>query len=165
MPTGLPLTFDFYDDLGESRTRFRSMIAAVRTQADRPENNQLTVMRLSDLARIKVETEDDILGDELQPDKEDDEDDSDSDEMSLDLLYGALLNQALWWSQPDPCYAEFKYNRYLESAGTVNLFNVESIMQRFSMREGKRVGNVISHRSHTSVTRNTKRKDMLSTGL
>jgi hypothetical protein len=36
-------------------------------------------MRLSDLARIKVETEDDILGDE-QPDKEDDEDDSDSED-------------------------------------------------------------------------------------
>jgi hypothetical protein len=37
----------------------------------------------------------------------------------------------------DPYAAEFKYNRYLSDAGTVNLFNVESIMQRFSMREGK----------------------------
>jgi hypothetical protein len=35
---------------------------------------------------------------------------------------------------------EFKYNHTWSDAGTVNLFNVESIMQRFSMREGKGVG-------------------------
>jgi hypothetical protein len=39
------------------------MIAAV-VQADRPENNQLTVIEIVRLGTIKVETEDDILGDE-----------------------------------------------------------------------------------------------------
>jgi ribosome assembly protein RRB1 len=135
------LTFDFLrDDLGESRTRFpHSMIAAVGTQADRPENNQLTVMRLSDLARIKVETEDDILGDEYNPDKEDDEDDEDSDdEIDLDPVmehysikhYGGV-NRIRAMPQESSIIATWS------DAGTVNLFNVESIMQRFSMREGK----------------------------
>jgi ribosome assembly protein RRB1 len=135
------LTFDFLrDDLGESRTRFpHSMIAAVGTQADRPENNQLTVMRLSDLARIKVETENDILGDEWNPDKEDDEEDSDSeDEIDLDPImehysikhYGGV-NRIRAMPQNSNIIATWS------DAGTVNLFNVESIMQRFSMREGR----------------------------
>lgn len=136
------LTFDFLrDDLGESRTRFpHSMIAAVGTQADRPENNLLTVMRLSDLARIKVETEDDILGDEYNPDANDDEDDDEDSEDEIDLdpvmehysikHYGGV-NRIRAMPQQSNIIATWS------DAGSVNLFNVESIMQRFSSREGK----------------------------
>jgi ribosome assembly protein RRB1 len=138
------LTFDFLrDDLGESRTRFpHSLIAAVGTQADRPEKNQLTIMKLSDLARIKVETEDDILGDEYNPDKKDDDDDDESsdseDEIDLDPTmehysikhYGGV-NRIRAMPQQSSIIATWS------DAGRVNLYNVESILQRFSLGGGK----------------------------
>jgi hypothetical protein len=78
MPTGLP-TFDFYDDLGESRTRSAPMIAAVGTQADRPENNQLTVRDCPTWHASKLRPRMTFWV-TSNPDKEDDEDDSDSED-------------------------------------------------------------------------------------
>lgn len=134
------LTFDFLrDDRGEARTRFpHSLLAAVGTQADRPENNQLTIMKLSDLSRIQVETEDDILGEEYNPDKEDSDEEDSEDEIDMDPImehysikhYGGV-NRIRAMPQRSEIVATWS------DAGTVNLFNVESIMQRFSASEGK----------------------------
>lgn len=137
------LTFDFIrDELGESRTRFpHSLIAVVGTQADRPEDNELTVMKLSDLARMEIPTDDEILGDELHADKDGDsqEDDSDSDEeVDLDPVmenyaikhYGGV-NRIRVMPQKTHIVATWS------DAGRVNLFNVDSIIQRYSISEGK----------------------------
>ena len=90
------LSFDFIrDDLGENRTRFpHTAIVAVGSQADRPDKNKLTIMKLSDLARTgvvktKEEEEDEILGEEFNPDEDsddsDDEDDEEEDDEIADL--------------------------------------------------------------------------------
>ena len=54
------LTFDVIrDNLGGNRTRFPlTMFAAVGTQADRAENNKLTLMKLTDLHRLPKTKED-----------------------------------------------------------------------------------------------------------
>lgn len=143
------LSFDFIrDDLGEARTRFpHSLIAAVGTQADRPDQNKLTILKMSDLARMHVETEDDILGEEYDPDKEEesDEDDEESDdEVELDPIiehfsiphYGGV-NRVRCMPQQSNIVATWS------DAGQVNLFNVESIVQRFSAGEGKAVGSFL----------------------
>jgi ribosome assembly protein RRB1 len=138
------LSFDFIrDDLGEARTRFpHSLIAAIGTQADRPDQNQLTILKMSDLARMHVETDDDILGEEYNPDKEDDsdEDDDSDDEVELDPIiehfsiphYGGV-NRVRCMPQQSNIVATWS------DAGKVHLFNVESILQRFNMGEGKAV--------------------------
>lgn len=135
------LTFDFLrDHLGEGRTRFpHSLIAAVGTQAEKPEDNQLVVMKLSDLSRIQVETEDDLLGEEYDPDKDDNDDDSDDEsdeEVDLDPVmehfamkhYGGV-NRIRAMPQQSQIVATWS------DAGSVNLYNVEPIMQRFSLAE------------------------------
>ena len=141
------LSFDFVrDDLGESRTRFpHALIAAVGTQADRPDRNQLTIMKLSDLSRIEAETDDDILGEEYDSSKkdgggeEDDDDDSSSDdEVDLDPImehysmdHRGGVNRVRVMPQQPHVVATWS------DAGTVNLYNVESILERFSVSEGK----------------------------
>lgn len=135
------LSFDFVrDDLGESRTRFpHSLVAVTGSQAERPEDNQVTVIKLSDLSRIQHETEDDILGEEYDPDKEDDESESDSDEeVDLDPVlesysikhYGGV-NRIRTMPQQSTIVAAWS------DAGTVNLYDIEPMMQRFSVSEGR----------------------------
>lgn len=138
------LSFDFLrDDLGESRSRFpHTLTAVVGTQADRPDRNSLTVLKISDLAKVQVETEDDILGEEYNPDKNDDGDDSDDedsdDEIEIDPVmehysiphYGGANRVRAMPQRPDIVAT-------WSDVGTVNLFNVESIRQRFSDHNNK----------------------------
>ena len=129
------LSFDFVrDSLGEGRTRFpHSLYAVAGTQAPTDHDNKLQFLKLSDLDKIKVETEDDVLGDEY--DKEDgDEESSSSDEESVDL---------------DPILESFEYphqggvNRVRcmphstivatwSDVGNVNLYDVKSLMDQCS---------------------------------
>jgi ribosome assembly protein RRB1 len=77
------LSFDFIrDSLGEARTRFPHILYCVAgTQA--PSHNKIQLLKLSDLDKIRHETEDDVLGEEY--DKPDDDSSSSSDEESVDL--------------------------------------------------------------------------------
>lgn len=135
------LSFDILrDDLGDARTKFpHSLIAAVGTQADQGGRNSLTVMKLSDLSKVQRETEDDILGEEYDPEKEEDSEDEDSeDEIDLDPVvehysiphYGGV-NRVRSMPQKTEIVATWS------DQGTVNLFDVKPIIQRFSASEGK----------------------------
>lgn len=137
------LSFDILrDDLGEHRNRFpHCLTAALGSQADRPENNQLTIMRLSDLSKTHVETEDDILGEEYNPkgDKDDDDSDDDSDDdIDLDPVaehysikhYGGV-NRVRCMPQKTSIVATWS------DAGKVNLFDVSAILDRFAASQGK----------------------------
>lgn len=136
------LSFDFLrDDLGESRTRFpHTLTAVVGTQAANPDENQLTVMKLSDLARIRVETEDDILGEEYKKEGEDDDDDEDSDEEDVDLdpvlesfsiPHHGGVNRIRAMPQQSHIVATWS------DASQVNIFNVEPILSKFSRKGTK----------------------------
>ena len=134
------LSFDFVkDDRGEARTRFpHSLIAVTGTQADRAESNHLTVMKMSDLSKMPVETEDDILGEEYNPDKEEDDESDSEDEIDLDPViehynishYGGVNRLRVMPQRPEVVAT-------WSDSGRVNLFNIESIIQRFSASEGK----------------------------
>jgi ribosome assembly protein RRB1 len=134
------LSFDILrDDLGDARTRFpHCLTAALGSQADRPENNQLTILKLSDLSKIDVETEDDILGEELNKGGKDDDDDSSDEEIDLDPVaehyaiphYGGV-NRVRCMPQKPSIVATWS------DVGKVNLFDVSAILQRFSVAEGK----------------------------
>lgn len=135
------LTFDFLrDDLGDARQRFpHSLQAAIGTQADRAENNRLTILKLSDLSRLAQEDEEDILGDEY--DKDDDKDDDSSEgqeDFDLDPIlehyhvphYGGV-NRLRTMPQQSDIIATWS------DVGNVSLFNVENVRSRFSASEGK----------------------------
>jgi ribosome assembly protein RRB1 len=134
------LSFDFLrDDLGDARQRFpHSLQAAIGTQADSPENNRLTILKLSDLSKlVQAEDEEDILGDEY--DKDGDDSSSDEEEnLDLDPIlehyhiphYGGV-NRLRAMPQQSDIIATWS------DVGTVNLFNVENIRSRFDASEGK----------------------------
>lgn len=134
------LSFDFLrDDVGESRTRFpHTLTAVVGTQAGRREDNQLTVMKLSDLGRIKVETEDDILGEEYNPDKEDDDDSDDEDAVDLDPILESYsvphdggVNRIRAMPQQSHIVATWS------DVGHVNIYNLESIVSKLAKTGAK----------------------------
>lgn len=139
------MSFDFIrDDLGEARTRFpHSLIVAVGSQADTPENNRLTIIKMSDLSRIHVETDDDILGEEYNPSKaedgDSDSDDSDDDNdidpivehFSFDHFGG--VNRVRCMPQQPEIVASWS------DVGVVNVFNIKSILQRFSLAQGTEI--------------------------
>jgi ribosome assembly protein RRB1 len=151
------LTFDFLrDDLGDHRTRFpHSVIVATGTQAERPQDNSLCIMKLSDLSRMPQENEDDILGEEYNNDDDDDndakdgdgdDDDSSSssdDEIDLDPIvehynvkhYGGV-NRLRCMPQRSNIIATWS------DTGKVNLFNVESVLERFAVSQGKMPGSL-----------------------
>jgi ribosome assembly protein RRB1 len=133
------LSFDFLkDDLGDARQRFpHSLQAAIGTQADLPENNRLTILKLSDLSKLVQAEEEDVLGDEYGKDG----DDSSSDEeenLDLDPIlehyhiphYGGV-NRLRAMPQQSDIIATWS------DVGKVNLFNVENIRSRFLASEGK----------------------------
>jgi ribosome assembly protein RRB1 len=142
------LSFDFCrDDYGESRTRFpHTLRAVVGSQAASAKENQLTVMKVSNLSRIKVETDDDILGEELNPNKNDKDDDNDDDsssssdeEIDLDPIvehyviphpFGGI-NRVRVMPQNANIVATWSED------ATVNIFNISSVRQRFDVSEGK----------------------------
>ena len=152
------LSFDILrDELGDHRTRFpHSLTVALGTQADRPENNQLTVMKLSDLSKMNVETEDDILGEEYNPNKNSDEesDDESDDEVDLDPVvehynikhYGGV-NRVRVMPQKSNIVATWS------DAGKVNLFDVTAILQRFNLANGKPVTNEIPKKAFFSYSK------------
>lgn len=137
------MSFDFIrDDLGEARTRFpHSLIAAIGSQASRPDQNQLTILKMSDLSRMQTETEDDILGEEYSPEKDEDSDSDDSDEeVDLDpvvdhfsIKHHGGVNRVRCMPQQSSIVATWS------DVGKVNLFNIDSILERFSVSEGKTV--------------------------
>lgn len=85
------------DGRGANRTRFpHELTLAVGSQADRAENNKLTIFRMSDLGRIpgsggrsEKELDDEMLGEELDRDedgggKDGEEEEDDDDESSIE---------------------------------------------------------------------------------
>jgi ribosome assembly protein RRB1 len=145
------LSLDFVrDHLGvRSNTKFpHSILCAVGTQADRPADNRVTIMKLSDLGRIHAETEDDILGEEYDPNGGDDDDDDDSDDDDNDS------RDAVDEADLDPVVEHYSIKHYggvnrirsmpqnpnvvatWSDAGKVNLFHIQSILQRFDASAG-----------------------------
>ena len=134
------LSFDFIrDELGDHRTRFPHCLMVVTgSQADTPGSNQLTVMKMSDLARMEVEKEDDILGEEYDQNKDDSDDESSDDEIDLDpviehysIKHHGGVNRVRCMPQQQNIVATWS------DTGRVSLFNVESILQRFDASSGK----------------------------
>jgi ribosome assembly protein RRB1 len=136
------LSFDFLrDDLGDARKRFpHSFICAVGTQAPQADKNQLTIMKLSDLSKIQTnEKEEDILGEEYNPDKEDDSSSS-SEEEDIDmdpilehysLPHHGGVNRLRAMPQQSSIISTWS------DAGQVNVYNVEHILNRFTASQGK----------------------------
>jgi ribosome assembly protein RRB1 len=131
------LSFDFIkDELGDARTRFpHTLTAVVGTQAGRSDENQITVMRLSDLSRIRVETEDDILGEEYNPDGDDDEDEDSDDDKDVDtdpilesfsIPHRGGVNRIRTMPQKTTIVATWS------DIGNVNLFDIEAVVNKFS---------------------------------
>ena len=130
------LSFDFIrDNLGSThRTRFpHSLIAAIGTQADRAEKNKLTILKLSDLGRVKKQNDDDNDDEweEYDKDNKSDEDDEDDEE---DVDYDPVLehfsiphnggvNRLRCMPQNNSIVATWS------DTGKVNIFNTESIVQ------------------------------------
>jgi len=144
------LSFDFIrDDLGENRTRFpHTAIVAVGSQAERSDKNKLTIMRLSDLARTglvktKEEEEDEMLGEEYNPDEDtddsDDDDDDDEDDEIADLdpvvehfslRHEGGINRIRVMPQHSEVVATWS------DTGTVNVYDVRGILDTFNRSAG-----------------------------
>jgi len=137
------LSFDLLrDNLGENRQRFpHSLQAVFGTQADTPGENQITVLKLSDLSKMFQDRDDeeDILGDAY--DKEDDGDESGSDEeedIDLDPIlehyslphYGGV-NRVRAMPQNQNIVATWS------DVGKVNLYDVQELRERFEASEGR----------------------------
>lgn len=136
------LSFDFLkDSLGDARQRFpHSLQVAIGTQADTPENNKLTVIKLSDLSKLpQDDDEEDVLNDD---DDKDDDGSSSSDEEDLDLdpvmehysipHYGGV-NRLRAMPQSSDVVATWS------DAGTVNVYNIAHLRARFASSEGRGV--------------------------
>jgi ribosome assembly protein RRB1 len=142
------LSFDFiYDTYGIARTKFpHTMLLVCGTQAEGgPQHNQLTVMKISDLHRIHIDTDDDILGEEIKNDDDNDDDDNDNDDDDDDddddvddeevepvmehytIQHYGGVNRLRVMKQ--------HYNSNIVASwsdvGTVNLYNIQNIRQRF----------------------------------
>ena len=131
------LSFDFVrDSLGESRTRFpHSLYCVAGTQAPATTQNKLMLLKLSDLSKIKVETEDDILGEEYDKEESDDEGDSDDDESEVDLdpsLEHFFLNHEGSVNRVRTMPQESTIVATWSDVGKVNIFNVEELMLKCS---------------------------------
>ena len=143
------LSFDFIkDELGTARTRFpHSLQVVVGTQADIPQNNSITVMKLSDLSKLPQdkETEEDILGEEYNPKKKNDDDDdasssSSSDEEDIDLdpilehyalpHYGGVNRLRVMPQSSGQIVATWA------DTGKVHLYNTQHVLSRFSASMG-----------------------------
>jgi ribosome assembly protein RRB1 len=134
------LSFDFVrDDYGEARIRFpHTLTAALGTQADTPANNSLTVMKISDLSKVHVETDDDILGEELETENdEEDSDDDDDDDEEMDpvmehysIPHRGGVNRVRVMPQRPDVVATWS------DTGHVHLFNIAPLRQRFQPKTG-----------------------------
>ena len=157
------LSFDFLKDyLGDSRQRFpHSLQAAIGTQADIPENNHITILKLSDLSKLPKfnEVEEDILGDEYdKPSNEDSDSDSEDEALDVDPVlehyhiphYGGINRIRAMPQKPDIVAT-------WSDVGSACLFNVENIRSRFASSEGKATthgampaGPFFTHQGHST---------------
>lgn len=137
------LSFDLLrDNQGENRQRFPLSLQAVfGTQADSPGENQVTVLKLSDLSKLRQDrdNDEDILGDEY--DKDDgDESDSDDEDQDVDLdpilehyslpHYGGV-NRLRAMPQNQNIVATWS------DVGKVNLYDIQELRERFEVSTGR----------------------------
>lgn len=137
------LSFDFVrDNLGSVRTRFpHSLICVAGSQAPQESQNQLTVMKMSDLSKMKHETDDDILGEEFNPDsndKNDDDSEDSDDEIEMEPVmehysvpHAGGVNRVRAMPQQSSIVATWS------ETGNVHLFDIQSILDRFEVSRGK----------------------------
>lgn len=150
------LSFDLLkDNLGDNRQRFpHSLQAVFGTQADNPNANQVTVLKLSDLSKMPQDRDDDedILGDEY--DKDDgDESDSDDEDQDLDLdpilehyslpHYGGV-NRLRVMPQNQNIVATWS------DVGKVNLYDIQELRERFEASEGRGRPNSNASKNNTN---------------
>jgi ribosome assembly protein RRB1 len=141
------------DNLGENRQRYpHSLQAVIGTQADEPSNNQVTVLKLSDLTKLPQDADDeeDILGDEYGKDDDSESDDDDDDDVDLDPIlehyslphYGGV-NRLRVMPQTQNIVSTWS------DAGKVNLYDISELRARFDASEGRATSN-----STTSTSKN-----------
>lgn len=136
------LSFDFLkDSLGDARQRFpHSLQAVIGTQADSPENNQLTVLKLSDLSKLPQDNDDDeedLLDDNDQNDDDRSSSSSEDDDVDLDPImehysmphYGGI-NRIRAMPQMSDVVATWS------DAGKVNIYNIAHLRARFNASQG-----------------------------
>lgn len=148
------LSFDLLrDSLGDNRQRFpHSVQAVIGTQADVSQNNSLTVIKLSDMSRLPQpkDEEEDILGDEYDKDDGDDSDDDDSDDeedIDLDPIlehysvphYGGV-NRVRAMPQQQQQSSDTVVATWSD-VGKVYLYNVQDMVSRFDVSEGRQPSN------------------------
>ena len=136
------LSFDLLrDNLGENRQRYpHSLQAVIGTQADVACNNQVTVLKLSDLGKLPQEDdeEEDILGGEYDKDDGDSDSEGEDDNIDLDPVlehyslphYGGV-NRLRVMPQTQNIVATWS------DVGRVNLFDISELKARFEASEGR----------------------------
>ena len=167
------LTFDILrDQLGDNRQRFpHTLQAVIGTQADDPNANQITVLKLSDLSKLPQDedNEEDILGDEYGKDdgSDDDDDDSDSDEddknYDLDPIlehyslphYGGVNRlRVIPSSSSDQQQYQQNIVATWSDVGRVNLYDIQELRARFDVSEGRGGGRSNNDNNNNRNTNN-----------
>ena len=133
------------DSLGENRTRFpHTIIAAVGSQAERSDQNKVTIMKLSDLSRTgpkngksEKDMEDEIMGEEYDAESEngdDDDNDDDDEEEAIEpvlehfsLQHHGGVNRLRSMPQHPEIIATWS------DTGAVNLFDISGVLQNFEL--------------------------------
>ncbi|KAF3908946.1 Coronin-1A [Orbilia brochopaga] len=112
------LSFDIIsDDLGDNRQTYPATVYLVTgTQASKPKDNEITVMKLSGLSRMKQDPED---SDEEESDSDDDDNDDDPILESRHIPLSTTTNRIRTSSTPSSRLAA----SMLES-GHVNIYNI-----------------------------------------
>mmetsp|Transcript_48161 Transcript_48161/g.54572 ORF Transcript_48161/g.54572 Transcript_48161/m.54572 type:complete len:634 (+) Transcript_48161:287-2188(+) len=155
------LSFAFLTDhLGEARSRYpHSLQAVIGTQASTPSANQVTVLKLSDLSKLPHDTdeddEEDILGEEYDKETGDDDEDSSDEDDNVDLdpilehyslsHYGGV-NRIRVMPQNQNIVATWS------DVGTVHLYDIEEIRNRFELSEGRGGGAGGTGTMHSSTS-------------
>jgi ribosome assembly protein RRB1 len=130
------------DNLGDNRTRFpHTVIAAVGSQAERADQNKITIMKLSDLSRTgpknktTKDLEDEMMGAEYDaesdPEEEhDDDEDDDEDDVDMEpvlehysLQHHGGVNRLRSMPQHPEIIASWS------DTGVVNLFDISGVLQ------------------------------------
>jgi ribosome assembly protein RRB1 len=138
------LSFDFINDTyGMARTKFpHTLLCVCGTQADAPHNNHITILKISDLHRIHIDTDDDILGEEINKDDDNDDDNEDDDNDDDDDIDDEEVEPVMehytiqhYGGVNRIRVLKQHYNSDIVASwsdtGTVNLYNIHNIRQRF----------------------------------
>lgn len=135
------LSFDIIQDkLGHDRKKFpHSLMAVIGTQADCDKNNKITVLKLSDLGKMKQENEGEESDDEEKSDSEDEDDSDDEADHEPTLEYYSMKHEGsvnrlrvLQQSEQQNTNDDVIVSTW-SSKGIVNLFNVSPLVQKFDM--------------------------------